>query len=242
MPRLPVRNCFPVWLAYRVDPTLHLLRLHNASSFQGGVMAISTCPEPSAGDPVQLCRSILGECARHSFRGVLLDLDHPSVHYERLAHLLVRELPRRSVTLFLPECLAPCAPGCRVLISSALSGGSLDQRLLEAVERHGADRVVLAVEPAAEDFTLPAPTGCGKPLTKQELADLRGSLRPNIHFSRPLCTRYFTYCRNDTVHVVLFDDDTTIAQKLTCARRCGVSRFLLPWCEISGHPCDFLPQ
>lgn len=49
------------------------------------------------------------------------------------------------------------------MISSALSGGSLRQRLEEAVERYGPQRTTLAVERVAEDFFLPPQPGRGVP-------------------------------------------------------------------------------
>lgn len=241
-PRLSGQGCFPAWLAYRLTPELRLLRSEGGQNLRGGVMVISGEAEQPHGDPLPLCRTILRECALRGFRGVLLDADSPSPVYESLARLLSRESSHRGVTLFLPEPLAPCAPGCRVLIPSALSGGSLEQRLSGAVEQYGADRVVLAVEQVAEDFLLPAPTGCGKPLSTEELNRLTRELHPAVHFSRPLCARYFTYCRGGAFHLVLFDDRDTFKQKITRARTCGVHRFLLPWCDISDAPGDFLPQ
>jgi len=241
-PRLPGKGCFPAWLAYRLTPELRLLRVESGQNLYGGVMVISGEGTQPHGDPRPLCRTILKECALHSFRGVLLDLDGSAPVYAHLTQLLARELSHRRVTLFLPEQLAPCSPACRVLIPSALSGGSLEQRISDSAAQYGADRVVLSVERSAEDFLLPAPTGCGTPLPPEELERLMHKLHPASHFSHPLCTRYFTYCRGGEFHLVLFDDRDTLIQKTARARACGVHRFLLPWCDISAASADFLPQ
>lgn len=240
-PQLAAGNHFPAWLAYRVSPDFRLLRTEGPSGFRGGVMVISGCAEAPHGDPGHFCRTLLAECARHGFQGVLLDFDSSSPGCELLGRTLARVLPGRGITLFLPECLGHCAQNCRVLIPSALSGGSLEGRLKGAVENYGADRVVLSTERISEDFTLPAPTGCGRPLSSEELERLKTDLRPRLHFSAPLCTWYFTYRRNASFHLVLCDDERSLREKLTCARRCGVHRFLLPWRDISSSPGDFLP-
>ena len=161
---------------------------------------------------------------------------------EQLAARLDELFAQRGWTLFVPEAYGLCAPKALVLISSALSGGSLEGRLREAGERFGRDRLALALQRSAEDFSLPAPTGCGRPLSPEDLEKLTCDLRPKLHFSRPLCTRYFLYRRNDQVHLVLLDDRETIKEKLSCARACGVHRFLLPWRDISPTYTDFLPR
>ena len=169
--------------------------------------------------------------------GVLLDFDRKLPPLSQLVSRLSPILARRGITLFVPEYYAPLAPQAKVLISSAISGGSLALRLQESRERFGANRVVLAVEKTAEDFLLPALTGCGTPLPDERLEELRTKLSPTIFFSRELCARYFTYRDTDGgVHFVLFDDLDTIAHKLEVARQADIHAFLLPWPEISHAP------
>ena len=242
MPRLSSPNVFPAWLSYRLSPDMELLRLDRSHPVQGGVMVLTGRPEEPHGNPDRLCAALLRECAAHQFQGLLLDFDHPVPVLDQLARNLARLLPRLGVTLFLPEWLAGHIRTGRVLIPSALSGGSLEDRLQEAVEKYGAERVVLAVERCSEDFTLPSPDGCGVPLSQSELNERFSRYRPHPHFSRPLCARYFTYCVGDSVHLVLFDDADTLAEKMACARRVGVHRFLLPWQDISAAPERFLPS
>ena len=241
-PRFSRPNIYPAWLSYRVTPALTLLRIQGPEAFRGGIMVITGYPEDPRGDPSPLCRVILAECARRNFQGLLLDIDRPSPIYEQLTRQLAHGLTRRGVRLFLPEHLAPHAPGCRVLIPSALSGGSLELRLREAAAQYGADRVVLAVERTAEDFTLPAPDGCGQPLGPDEPEALMRTHHTRSHFSTPLCARYFTYQNGNSLHLVLYDNKETLLKKIACARSCGISRFLLPWDDISPFYQDFLPQ
>ena len=238
----PGPNRFPAILSHRISQTGQLLRLTASPSPRGGVMVICGCEDPSPTHPSSLGASILRECLRHAPRGLLLDLEAPSTLYIELIRLLSPKLSRLGITLFLPEPLAAHAPDCRALIPCALSGGSLELRLKEAVERYGAERVVACPESTATEFILPCPTGKGRPLSRDQLLLLLEQITPHTHFSPALCARYFTFFRDKNLHLVLFDDSACLREKYTCARRCGVFRFLLLQCDKSALFPDFSPQ
>lgn len=224
-------------LAYRLSPGMRLLRLQGGQQLRGGIMAVGDCTADPSGPPETFCLDVERECAARGYRGVLLDFDRRLPPLSRLIQRLDGLLSRKGVALFVPEYYAPLAPHAKIMVSSAISGGSLSQRLQEVCGRFGSDRVVLAVEKAAEDFLLPALTGSGVPLTPEALEQLRAGIRPTVFFSRELCARYFTYRSPDGgVHFVLFDDPDTMARKLELARQAGIHRFLLPWPEISHAP------
>lgn len=229
----------PACLAYRLSPNLSLLRLRGAQNLRGGLMVISDCTADPRGVPERFCLEVLQECTYRGYRGVILDFERTLPLLTQLVRRLGEVLSRRGITLFVPEPYAPHAPNAKVLIPSALSGGSLTQRLETAVQCFGPGRVVLAVEQAAEDFILPAPEGCGRSLSAEELEQLKAELRPHTFFSQPLCARYFTYRRGEEFHFVLFDDLHTLCQKTHTARCAGIHQFLLPWQAISSAPERF---
>lgn len=238
LPHLRPYACRPAHLAYRISPSLRLLRLQGAQHLRGGVMVVGDCAHIPRGDPGIFAMELLRECTFRGFRGVILDLEHPSHPLAPALPRLEPLLSRRGITLFLPEEYA--VPGAKVLLSSALSGGSLAQRLKEAVQRFGRDRVVLAVEKIAEDFPLPAPTGRGRPLSREQLC----LHTDHTFFSSALCAQYAT-CRDESgqIHFILYDDAHSISQKIHCARSVGITRFLLPWREISSCPEQYgLPR
>ena len=141
---------------------------------------------------------------------------------------------RRNWTLIVPEQSGHCSEHALVMISSALSGGSLRQRLQEAQERFGRDRVALALQRVAEDFFLPSPSGSGTPLSQDELHRRIHQLSPSIFFSQELCARYFTYMsRESGAHFVLFDDGATLRRKLEAAQSLDIRTVLAPWPEIA---------
>ena len=240
LPRLRPFDCRPAHLAYRISPTLRLLRLQGAQHLRGGVMAVCDCPESPRGDPGLFAMELLRECTFRGFRGVILDLERPTHPLIPVLPRLESLLTRQGIALFLPEKYAASLPNAKVLLSSAISGGSLAQRLNESTQRFGRDRLVLAVEKTAEDFLLPAPSGSGCPLTPTQLQPHTAP----AFFSPALCAQYSTYRDNEgRIHLVLFDDAHSITRKIHLARRAGITRFLLPWREISAGPEEFgLPR
>ena len=127
------------------------------------------------------------------------------------------------------------------MIPSALSGGSLRQRLQDAVEQYGAERVTLAVERVAEDFYLPSPTGQGMPLTREELRARIEERSPSIFFSGELCAHYFTYMSKENgAHFVLFDDAGSIRKKLSIARSLDIANAILAYPQVDDLLEDIL--
>ena len=111
-----------------------------------------------------------------------------------------------------------------VLVSSAVSGGTLAWRLERAIERYGRDRVLPALERTAMDFPLPAPGGCGTPLSQLQLQQKIREHSPTVHFSSALCARYFLYRDTHALpHFVLFDDIFSFRQKLHLLRSLGLT-------------------
>lgn len=230
----------PIHLAFCASPQLRLLRLRGAERLRGGLMAVSGPSTLSSGHVDAFCADLLRTCAAQGFRGVMLNFDTRSPLLSRAALRLGQLLAPRRMPLFLPESYAPLVPTARVLVSSALSGGSLELRLRQALDRFGPDRVVLAVEKTAEDFPLPAPSGCGTPLTPEALERLRAETCPRDFFSPALCARYFLYrTQAGQVRFVLFDDADSLRRKVETARRAGVRAFLLPWPEVRRAPENF---
>ncbi len=235
LPALRGWQATPAHLAYRLGPGPHLFRAGSTSP-RGGLMVVDDQDFDGLGPTGPLCQEIVRECQVRGFSGAILDFENRLPPLEQIAAALDEPFARRGWTLIVPERYASAAPHARVAIPSALSGGSLQKRLEEALERFGESRVVLALEKRAEDFFLPSPTGSGQPLTEQELEGLKQRLSPSVFFSGELCTRYFTYMsRESGAHFVLFDDGDTLRHKVDVARRLGIHTFLAPWAEVGPH-------
>ena len=90
------------------------------------------------------------------------------------------------------------------------------------------------------DFTLPAPSGEGIPLSKETFQALMDRENPSVFFSPELCARYFTYTKNNEFHFVLFDDAETLRQKLSLGASLGFSAAFFMWPEIQDLARDLL--
>lgn len=228
-------------MAYRVGRGPHLFRAGEPVPLRGGLMVVDARGFDGRGEPGALCQEIVRECAARGFGGVVCDFEgRPVPVLERAAAQLDDLLERRGLTLHVPEGYGGQVRKGRVLISSALSGGSLTRRLEEAAQRFGGpERLTLAVERAAEDFFLPSPTGSGQPLSREELARRIRERAPSIFFSGDLCARYFTYMsRESGAHFVLFDDGDSIRRKLQVAHGLGIRRAVAALPQID----DLLPR
>lgn len=227
-------------MAYRVGPGAHLLRANIPINLRGGLMVVDGSAFDGRGDPAVFSQQVIRECSARGFDGVILDFEgRPHPLLGQIVNRLGTLLSRRGWPLYVTEEYAGFSDQARVIIPSALSGGSLTQRLTEAVERYGAERVALGVQRVAEDFTLPAPSGSGTPLSRQELSRRIESRGAAVFFSDELCAHYFTYMsRQNGAHFVLFDNAASIRKKLRIARSLGLHACILAWPEVE----DILTQ
>ncbi|MCD7945038.1 MAG: hypothetical protein LUF81_00225 [Clostridiales bacterium] len=232
LPRLPAPFA-PALMSYRVGPGPELLRSQGSFPLRGGLLGLTAVSAVPEGDPSHFCRQVVRECQARGAAGVLADWEPMQRPLLPLVRRLSQALHPAGLLLLLPECWGGAAEQAGILIPSALSGGSLELRLKEAAERYGAERTVLALQPVREDFLLPAPSGQGRALSRQALADLRSRTHAPVYWSRELCARYFTYRDGQGVHFVLFDDGDSLCHKLELAGGLGIRWAVAAWDEIA---------
>lgn len=216
-------------MAYRLGNGPHLFRADASVSPRGGLMMIGEDQFDGKGDAAMFCREVLRECQAKNFSGVIFDPDSkPGSTLSRIIVTLGEQLPRRGLSFFLPEAYANYAQSAKLMVSSALSGGSLENRLTSLIDRYGAKRLALCLDRSAEDFYLPSPQGTGRRLSRDELHQRIEQLSPSVFFSNELCAHYFTYMsRTDGAHFILFDDVGSMQKKLLVSEQLGITHFLL---------------
>lgn len=220
--------------AYRVGGGPHLFRANMPISVRGGLMALDCVGFDGRGEAGPFCQEVLRECSARGYDGILCDFEgRPMPLLAEIIRTLAGLTQKRGWPLYVTEAYGDYADSAKVLISSALSGGSLVQRLREAAERYSTGRVTLAVERVAEDFYLPSPTGQGQPLTRAELSRMLEERSPSVFFSGELCAHYFTYMsRENGAHFVLFDDAGSIRKKLQVARSLGITHAVMAYPQV----------
>jgi hypothetical protein len=228
------------YMAYRAGPGLGLLRSQLPVSVHGGLMMADDQGFNGEGNASVFCREVIQECTGRGFDAIILDFESPpSPPLGNLIADLGKLTARKGWYLYVPEAYASYSAKTKIILSSAISGGSLYQRLAEAVEKYGAGRVTLGLERMAEDFFLPAPTGRGRPLSREALKRQIAELKASVFFSRDLCASYFTYMsRQNGAHFVLFDDADSIRKKLLIASKLKIRDVILAYPQVD----DLLPQ
>lgn len=217
-------------LAYRVGAGPHLFRVNGPARPRGGLMVIDADGRSGGGDPGSFCGEVMRECAAGHFGGVVCRFPHRARNSLGKAAQRLGELcESRGLSCYVSEPYGALAPTAKVILPTALSGGSLKDRLEEAVGRFGEGRVAVWVDRAAEDFLLPSPTGSGTALTPEELNRRREQYGSGVFFSKELCAHYFTYMAGDVGHFVLFDDAGSLSQKLRLAGELGITTAFLPY-------------
>lgn len=118
--------------------------------------------------------------------------------------------------LVVPEVWRNVLPQAGILISSAISGGTLKERFREAAAANPR-RCWLLVEPIAMEFPLPCPDGNGTAVTVIDY--------DNTFYSEDLCCMYSHTVRNGRGFMIVWDTEETLFAKQKLAKEHGFLGF-----------------
>lgn len=233
---------------YRIDEELRLLQVGNppdVSLRRGHILCVDGLGFGGSGkgsgavtrSVSSMVERLMGQVSCYGYVGICCFF--PRVR-GGFYHELVRSLDvvcgERGLDLLVGECYGGDVKWGKVLISTALSGGTLEGRFSQAVGKYGGGRVVMEVEWMGEDFLLPAPSGSGERLSPEEVRGLRERVGADVFFSHELCGKYFTYQnRAHSLRFVLFDDGETVGEKIRLAEVWKLGGVFLNWSEVKGE-------
>ena len=224
-------------VAYRIGEDGALMRSALPSRVRGGIMVLGDEGCGRLDDIRALCAEVWKECEVRGFGGVLADFEKPP-EPDRVEFLkALGDLLRRSGRgMFVPESYGAEVRQAAVLICTAISGGTLRQRLEEAKSCYG-NRLALDLQRLRMEFPLPCPNGEGCALDQETLCDLLRAER-SVFFDEDLCAKYFTRECECGLRMILFDDAETLRGKLRLAQRLGIGSAFLMYPEVE----DLLPE
>ena len=226
-------------VAYQVGREGHLTRQALLARTFGGLMVLGDREWGAVRDISQLCREVWRECGNRNYGGVVADFEHaPTPDRTAFLDALGRVLARNRKHLFVPEDYGGQVPSAQVLICTAISGGTLRQRLKEAGQTFGQRRLALDLQRLRMSFPLPCPSGEGSPLADGELEELMGRREPSVFYSGDLCAKYFTTALEGESRFVLFDDAGTLRRKMQLGQELGLTTGLVMYPEVE----DILPE
>ena len=121
-------------VAFRIGSDGALLCRAMPPALRGGLMVLQ-CEDSFPAHAVQtLSREVLRLCIQRSFRGIVLDLpDRPCDAALPLTQRLDALCAQYGRRLYVPTYCAEAAPQARVLVCTALSGGTLTQHLQDGI-------------------------------------------------------------------------------------------------------------
>jgi len=216
---LPGKSAFMI---YRTDAEGRLTRAEGVSVPRGSLMGVFLERASSS-----LAADVLAEAESAGASGVLFDAEGAlSPEASAAVRRCAEKLP-----VYLPAALKADAPGAYRLVETAVTGGSLRKKLLDAVAAVGSARVFLDIERLRMDFTLPHQSERGRSLTPEALRALYARRAAGPHFSPDLCAWYFR-CRDGAgTRFVLYDDLYSVRQKLSLASSLGIGGAFLYYRE-----------
>ena len=225
------------YMAWSAGPGLTLLSPHPGAYTGGGLMVLNDQPyDRSAGDPRKLAQECLYICRSLGFSGLVCDFEQPVLPMlEAFVKECAETFGSRGYTVYTPERYAHCHGTTRVLVPTALTSGSLPNRLRQAASLYGTGRVALEMERSGRDLLLPSAGAAGAALAPEAISLLLSSRGGVSFFSGELGARYFTYKDAEGhTHFVVYDDPGTFRYKIELALQMGIREGFMLYPDMTG--------
>lgn len=220
------------WLVCTADSGQ--LRMRAQPAGRGGLLGLYTeSGLPADFDGQKLARELQGQMRRFGCGGLLLDL--PSDPGGRaFTARLAPQLAALGLVHYVPVELAGQAPQAKLILPSAISGGSFEGMLRHFTSLYPPSQLCLELIRTRNDFLMPSPDADGTPLSAEQFAELQARAGGS-YYARELCCRYFTYLDDERrPHFVMFDDAATAQAKALQAAQAGLFACFALYAEWGG--------
>jgi hypothetical protein len=177
------------------------------------LMVVNDQPyDRSAGDPRRLAQECLYVCRSLGYSGLVCDFEQP---VRPMLEAFIKEcagmFQSRGYVVYTPERYAHCHGYTRVLVPTALTSGSLPNRLRQSTG------------------------GGGNPLPPETISMILARRGGASFFSGELGARYFTYKdTEERTHFVVYDDPGTFRYKIELALQMGIREGFMLYPDMMG--------
>jgi len=216
-------------MAYGIGPGLSLISRYTGTKTPGGIMMLDdTAYDNTRGNAEELAKECLYLCQSLGFEGLCCDFEQP---VRRGLEAFVTECGGifSNISIYVPGRYAQCHSMVKVYIPTAITSGSLSNRLENAVSIYGAGRLALEIERLSRDIMLPSENQFGTPLPCDKIRDILSGRGGASFYSNELCAHYFTERDNEgRTHFYIYDDAQSFKRKTDLALSMGIREgFLL---------------
>ena len=209
----------------------YLYRTSLPENLRCGLMLIANIKPDGDCSRERVTERILQECVNRCFSGVIADFEPPCPFAGQLLPFLYTELKRRRLSFYASEWASAYVKDCNVILSSAITGGTLHQRIGDSIHAFGRDNIVLDYEIMSHDFLLPVKGGKGRKVSRKFVEELIDFHHVKPLFSAELCCNYFTYRNKQGLHFVLYDDAESVVKKTELSMKLGISKAIILYPE-----------
>lgn len=201
-----------------------LQHLQLSTTNQKRFIGITELPENvSPGIANRVADDIAFEAKRMDALGVFADFERDTAACQAVIAATEKALFKENIPFFVPFSSGKFTEHAILTVDTAISGGSLVERISSLQGRYGSHRIAALLRMISSDFVLPSSSPYGKTLSTEERNALLEKTGSQTFFSRELCAKYFTYTdEENNAHFVLYDDSSTLEAKLAQLSGCGV--------------------
>ena len=170
---------------------------------------------------------IMGECIARGADGIILDILSFEEPVKSFCSCLAHACDLNGLKLYLPYLSGNHIEGTVSIVSSDVDSGSLEAALRSVILELGHENVALQADRAFRVYPLPCRTGVRRDVTGITPQGLLLEKNAKSFFSKELCVNYFLYFESNRIHMALYDDKTSITEKLRLAAALGITEAFL---------------